>query len=93
MIKRTVLKIYGDVQGVNFRYYTWQEAKKLGLVGWARNEKDGSVMIVAEGEEENLKKLIDYCKQGPRFAKVKNVEMQWNEAGGEFKDLNILYAN
>ncbi len=43
MIKRVVLKIYGDVQGVNFRYFTYQEASRLNLTGWARNAADGTV--------------------------------------------------
>ena len=59
MKKQTVLKIYGRVQGVFFRDSSRRKAKELGLSGWVRNEPDGTVQIVAEGEEKSLKKLIE----------------------------------
>lgn len=61
MNKRLVLKIYGDVQGVNFRWHTRLEAEKLGLAGWVRNEPDGSVAVVAEGSAEVLHNFLDFC--------------------------------
>lgn len=78
-----MIKIYGFVQGVGFRYYTIKEAQNLNLSGWVKNEPDGSVTILAEGEEENLKKLIDWAKKGPSFAQVKNIKTQWQEPKGE----------
>ena len=89
MKKRVVVKIFGEVQGIFFRAQTKEEADKLGLVGWVRNEADGTVMVVAEGEEKNLEKLIEYCKIGPKFAKVNKVEVKWGEANGEFKEFVI----
>jgi acylphosphatase len=91
MIKRIVLKIYGEVHGVSFRYYTQQKARSLNLIGWVRNEPDGTVKIMAEGEEKNLKKLVDWCYNGVRFAKVDKVEVKWEEASGEFKEFEIKY--
>lgn len=89
MNKRAIIKICGKVQGVFFRANCADEAQKFNLVGWACNEPDGSVKILAEGEEENLKKLISYCQSGPEFAKVDRVEVKWKEAGGEFKEFVI----
>jgi acylphosphatase len=51
-------------------------ARKLGLLGWVKNEGDGSVSIVAQGEKEKLDELVSWCQEGPEGAKVDNVEMK-----------------
>lgn len=91
MNKRAIIKVCGKVQGVFFRANCADEARKLNLVGWARNEPGGSVKILAEGEEESLKKIISYCQSGPEFAKVDKVEVKWEEATGEFARFEIKY--
>lgn len=91
MQKRIEIKISGFVQGVGFRANAAAIAKELGVSGFVKNESDGSVKIVAEGEEENLRKLIDWCWQGPRYAKIDNVEAQWQEFKGEFLSFGIEY--
>lgn len=91
MKKQVIIKVLGMVQGVFFRAFVEEKAKELGLVGWVRNEEKGTVKIVAEGQEEPLKKLIDYCQQGSRFAKVDKVEVEWLQATGEFSDFEIRY--
>lgn len=91
MKKRVVLKIHGDVQGVSFRYYTQEQAQNLGLVGWVKNDLDGSVSIVAEGEEENLKKLIDWARKGPSFARLDHVDVSWQNYKGEFDRFEVKY--
>ena len=58
MVKIIKLKIYGEVQGVFFRAQTCEIAKSLGLVGYVKNESDGTVRIIAEGEENVLKSFI-----------------------------------
>ncbi len=63
--------VYGRVQGVGFRYTTQYEAKKLGLAGYAKNLDDGSVEVVACGEEGQVEKLMQWLKSGgPRSARV-----------------------
>lgn len=57
-IKHLNIKIYGQVQGVFFRASAKEEAEKLGVKIFPRNETDGSVFIEAEGEEEKLKKFV-----------------------------------
>jgi len=89
MLKGIIIKIYGQVQGVFFRAFVKERAGELDLVGWVYNMPVGTVEIIAEGEEENLKKLIEYCKEGPKFAKVDRVEVKWMEAGGKFEAFEI----
>lgn len=90
-MKQAVIKIYGRVQGVFFRDAARRRAKKLGLVGFVRNESDGGVAILAEGEDENLKQLVDWCYNGSMLARVDKVEVKWEEAKGEFKKFEIKW--
>jgi len=91
MKKQVILKIYGRVQMVMFRDSTRQKAKKLGLVGWVINKPDGTVKVVAEGEEKDLKQLIDWCYNGPMLAKVIKVDIEWKESTDQFNRFNIKY--
>jgi len=89
--KRLKAKIFGQVQGVFFRSYIEQAAQSLGLVGWVKNESDGSVKVVAEGDKEDLKKIIKFLKRGPNSAKITKTEIKWEKSKGEFKDFGIRY--
>lgn len=75
-MKHINIKIYGLVQGIFFRATAKAEAEKLNIKGCARNEKDGSVYIEAEGEEKNLDKFVKWCHKGPSLAKVDKVEVK-----------------
>lgn len=77
--KHYTIIISGDVQNVGFRHNAKLKAKDLGIQGFARNEKDGTVYIEAEGTEEALKKFVEFCKTGPEEAKVKNVTVKEGE--------------
>jgi len=90
-MKRVHLYISGLVQGVFFRANTKERAISLGLTGWVRNLPDGRVEVVAEGEEEKLKELVKWCHKGPPAARVKMVEVSWEEYHGEFEDFQIRY--
>ena len=85
MIKQIQIKVYGHVQGVFFRDTTRKVARKLGLVGCVKNMRDGSVYIKAEGPEEDLNKLLEFAKVGPKWAHVERVEHEFIEAQGKFK--------
>jgi acylphosphatase len=85
MIMRVDIKVFGRVQGVFFRDRTNKKAKELNLTGWVENEPDGSVKIIAEGEKENLEKLIEWTRKGPLLARVDKVEVKWEEGKGEFE--------
>lgn len=88
---RLEAKIIGKVQGVFFRQFTYEKAKKLGLKGFVRNEPDFSVFLVAEGEEEKLRELLEAVKEGPETASVVRVTPSFSRSTGEFKDFRIKY--
>lgn len=89
--QRAHLDIMGKVQGVGFRANTRREARKLGLTGWVRNLSDGSVEVVAEGKKEDIVSLISWAREGPRLAKVKNVEVERDEYRNEFEVFSVRY--
>lgn len=88
-MKNLYIKISGQVQDVGFRYSTIQLAKKLNLTGWVRNAEDGGVEILAQGEENNLQKLLDWAQDGPPNAQVKNIEFEWGEIKSRFDKFEI----
>jgi acylphosphatase len=65
--------ITGRVQGVGYRAWAAHEADRLGLAGWVRNRRDGSVEAVFKGGEDAVVRMLDECWRGPRGAKVDNV--------------------
>jgi len=89
--KRAHLHIYGRVQGVFFRAHMREEAKKHGVYGWVRNNPDGSVEAVLEGEFENVLKVVCWANRGPPAAKVEKLTVIWEEYKGEFSDFSIRY--
>ena len=88
-MKRVELTVTGRVQGVWFRYETQKAALEIGLKGIVENMPDGSVHVLAEGKEEQLDRLIEYCRQGPPLARVENVRVTWSAATGEFRSFTI----
>jgi acylphosphatase len=66
--------VRGRVQGVGYRYFALKRAEELGLAGFARNLPDGSVEVLAEGDDELLSDFEAKLKQGPSFARVEGVE-------------------
>ena len=65
--------VTGRVQGVSFRWYAVQEANRLGVTGWVRNEPDGSVAGHFEGDPAAVEEMVDWCREGPRPAQVQRV--------------------
>ncbi|MFH1770046.1 MAG: acylphosphatase [archaeon] len=90
-MKRLHLIIHGRVQKVGFRFFTSRSANKLGLTGFVRNLPDKTVEAVAEGEEDTLKQLLEYCREGPWFANVVKVDEKWSDFKGDFKDFKVQY--
>ena len=86
-IRRIVVVVKGKVQGVAFRYHTALEANQQNLVGWVRNNRDGTVQVEAQGEEKALQKFILYLQGGPVHAKVVELDTKWldaTESNGKF---------
>jgi len=86
---RISMIIKGQVQGVFFRYETKKEAERLGLTGLVKNNNDGNVEILAEGDKNKLEELAKWCKSGPDSAQVENVEIKWQEYNGRFEGFEI----
>ena len=84
-------RISGRVQGVCFRMYTQEQARRLGVVGWVRNLPDGDVEVLAEAEEDSLTAFLEWCRQGPSYAHVTRVQEQFSEPTGEFSEFRITY--
>ena len=91
MNKQIILIIHGRVQGIFFRDSTRRKARKLGLTGWVSNESDGTVKVMAQGEEEKLEALIKWCYNGPMLARVDKIDIEWQEATGQFEKFEIKY--
>ena len=80
--------VSGLVQGVSYRAFAVTEARALGLAGYARNQPDGSVEVVALGPQPALERLLDALRRGPRHARVAGVEVDWNHRGA----VTVLFA-
>jgi len=88
-MKTIRIKIAGLVQGVYFRKYVADEAKKLGILGHVRNLESGEVEVMAEGSPEDIEKMISACKKGCPHSNVKGVDIQeLNHIG--FDDFKVL---
>ena len=89
--KRVRLVISGVVQGVFFRESTRRRAEALGLTGWVRNQPDGSVEAVAEGDARDVDELVRWCHRGPVGAEVDEVSVVAEPHRGEFGRFAIRY--
>ncbi len=82
-MKRAEVVVRGFVQGVFFRVEARDRARSLGLAGWVRNARDGTVEAAFEGDGERVESMIDWCRRGPAAARVEEVEVAWVEPEGE----------
>lgn len=87
---RVQLEISGRVQGVCYRYFTEQSAQKAGLTGWVKNQLNGNVSALLEGEEGAVAMVIEQCRQGPQMAHVDNITIKSQPYRGEFDSFTIL---
>lgn len=83
------VRISGRVQGVWFRQSTREQAAGLGVTGWCRNCPDGGVEAVFQGEQEVVQRIIDWCHEGPKMARVDQVNVAWLNASDGFDDFEI----
>lgn len=73
---RTVqVRIAGRVQGVGYRYWTERVAGELGLSGWVRNRRDGTVEAVFSGSPDDVAEMLERCRSGPRSAQVASIDV------------------
>ncbi|MBI5804997.1 acylphosphatase [candidate division TA06 bacterium] len=91
MNQKLIVHISGRVQGVGYRYFVLHRAQSLGLTGYVRNLRDGRVEVVAEGEEQALKTILEELKEGPVGAIVEKMETQWQLYTGGFSSFEIMF--
>ncbi|BBQ84533.1 TPA: acylphosphatase [Kluyvera ascorbata] len=92
MDKCVICWVYGKVQGVGFRFFTQQEAQRLGLSGYALNLDDGSVEVVACGKSEQVEQLLAWLKAGgPRSARVDKVLAEPHQPDKAWNKFSIRY--
>ncbi len=89
MLKQAHLYIKGDVIGVGFRAWTKIQAKITGVTGWVRNNEEGFVEAVIQGDENKINSIIKLIKQGPPVSRVEDVEVYWQDAKEIFEGFEI----
>lgn len=88
---RARVVISGRVQGVWFRGTTVEQARRLGLTGWVRNRRDGTVEALFEGERKAVMQIVAWCHRGPGSAHVDNVVVHYEEPTGEFSGFDLRW--
>jgi len=91
MQKRYNVIVSGRVQGVSFRWFVARTAERLGVKGWVRNNYDGSVESVVEGEESSVMQFIAEIRRGPSSAMVTDLEISEETPKSEFDSFNIVH--
>jgi acylphosphatase len=81
------LHIFGQVQGVGFRYHFSAQAQALGIAGWVRNRRGGSVEAMIEGTPDAVEAMLAWARVGPAAAYVERVEV--NAAEGAFAGFEL----
>lgn len=85
-------QVYGLVQGVNFRRFALQQARRLGLKGYVRNLFGGdAVEVRAEGSRDKLESMLQALRRGPPESRVRKVEVEWVEYSASFSSFEIRY--
>lgn len=89
MQRRVYIRVSGRVQGVFYRASARDQAVSLGLTGWARNLADGRVEILAEGNPASVAALVEWCRRGPRWARVDSLDIIDETHIGEFDGFTV----
>ncbi len=88
---RVHVVISGRVQGVFFRMETKQAADDFNVSGWVKNNRDGTVEAVFEGNKESVDSVVNWCGTGPPYSKVSTVDVVEEDYKGEFRGFDIIY--
>ena len=90
MKKRYHVVIHGRVQGVMFRHNAAKMAGRANVNGWVRNNPEGTVEAVFEGEEGDVEKVLSWCRKGTIGSKIDRVDITEETYKGEFEDFHII---
>lgn len=88
---RAHVLIDGRVQGVFFRAFTQEVARRLGLRGWVKNLYDGRVEAVFEGRRSVIEGAIGECRKGPPSSSVNDIRVIWEDPTGREHDFEVRY--
>ncbi|HEY7124529.1 MAG TPA: acylphosphatase [Ktedonobacterales bacterium] len=88
---RLTATVRGRVHGVGYRIFVIERAGARGLRGYTRNDRSGTVEVVAEGARAQLEGLLEELRRGPIAAHVTEVETLWGPATGEFAGFRVRY--
>jgi acylphosphatase len=88
-MERAEIIVKGLVQGVGFRYYVLRKAHELELMGYVKNQMDGTVLTVVEGEKLKIEMLFNYVKIGPMHSDVRDIKIAWRSFVGEFSNFEV----
>jgi acylphosphatase len=83
--------ISGRVQGVFYRMETKRAADGIGVFGWVRNLRDGTVEALFEGDKDRVDAALAWCQEGPPRANVSDVKVTWEDYTGEFSKFDVRY--
>ena len=81
--------VHGRVQGVGYRFFVIETATALGLTGYARNQNNGSVEVVAEGAQSGLDTLLAALRRGPALARVDRVDASWAAFTDDYEGFGV----
>jgi acylphosphatase len=90
---RATVVVRGQVQGVAFRHHAARAAAQHRVSGWVMNLPDGSLQGCFEGEEEDVRAQVEWCRRGPDQARVDELAVEEGEFTGEFAGFSIRYAH
>ncbi len=90
-IIRLHAQIEGHVQGVGFRYFTLEQARRLGLTGWVRNMPNGHVEVCAEGNQQDLEEFLRKLYEGPSGAYVRDITYEYLPPTGEDYSFRVTF--
>ena len=83
--------VTGKVQGVSYRTYVQESATLLNIVGYVKNELDGTVTVVAQGMPDILKDFVEYLHEGSLLAEVEGVSVDWQSPRKTFSEFSLLH--
>ncbi len=84
-------RVQGYVQGVGFRQFVVHQATRLGLRGYTRNETNGDVEVVAQGDRSALERLCSFLRQGPSASEVSEVQITWRSPSEQFHGFHVRW--
>jgi len=87
------IKIYGSVQGVGFRSFVKRNADELGIKGYVRNSDDGSVLVIAQSNRDELEKFLSVVRQGPISVRVERFLYEWRDSDKNYESFDIILNN